>query len=280
MIHAKRENTVPELPEVETTRRGIAGRLTGATVSTVIVRNPKLRWPVPDNLTELLAGQPLQEIHRRAKYLLFRFDHGTLIVHLGMSGSLRVLNTNPPAEKHEHIDLVFTDGQRLRYRDPRRFGAFLWTADLPEKHPLLCRLAPEPLSGEFDADYLARALAGKRIAIKPAIMDQHLVVGVGNIYASEALFRAGIAPQRPANRLSEEDALRLVNAIRAVLNEAIAAGGSTLRDYVDSDGQAGYFTVNSFVYGRAGQPCRVCGTFIQTVRQGQRASFWCPHCQQ
>ncbi|SFN97714.1 DNA-(apurinic or apyrimidinic site) lyase [Formivibrio citricus] len=270
---------MPELPEVETTRRGIAGRLTGAAICEVIVRNPKLRWPVPGNLDEILAGQTLQAIERRAKYLLFRFKHGTLIVHLGMSGSLRVLSTDTPVEKHEHIDLVFSNGQRLRYRDPRRFGAFQWTVEPPEKHPLLCKLAPEPLSGEFNTDYLAKALAGKKIAIKPAIMDQHLVVGVGNIYASEALFRAGIVPQRPANRLSAEEILRLVDAIRAVLKEAIAAGGSTLRDYVDSDGNAGYFTVNSYVYGLAGKPCRVCGSPIQTLRQGQRATFWCPHCQ-
>lgn len=279
MIHAKRENTVPELPEVETTRRGIAGQLTGASVCSVIVRNPQLRWPVPANLATLLAQQSLQAIQRRAKYLLFCFEHGTLIVHLGMSGSLRVLSTNPPAEKHEHIDLIFTNGLRLRYRDPRRFGSFLWTENTPEQHPLLRKLAPEPLSEYFDSHYLTRVLANKKMAIKPAIMDQHLVVGVGNIYASEALFRARILPQRPANRLSEEDTLHLVDAIRSVLNDAIAAGGSTLRDYVDSDGQAGYFTVNSYVYGRAGQPCRICGTPIQTMRQGQRATFWCPHCQ-
>ena len=279
MIYAKGENAVPELPEVETTRRGIAGRLTGATLATVVVRNPSLRWPVPANLAALLAGKTLQEIRRRAKYLLFCFDNGTLLVHLGMSGSLRVLSDNPPAEKHEHIDLVFTNGQHLRYRDPRRFGAFLWTDAPVELHPLLCKLAPEPLSAAFDAGYLSKVLANKKIAIKPAIMDQHLVVGVGNIYASEALFRAHILPQRPANLLSAEETVHLTEAIRAVLTEAIAAGGSTLRDYVDSDGQAGYFTVNSFVYGHTGKPCRICGTPIQTMRQGQRATFWCPHCQ-
>lgn len=271
---------MPELPEVETTRRGIAGRLEGKHAAGAIVRNGRLRWPVPENLSELLDGQRLEAIQRRAKYLLFRFEQGTLIVHLGMSGSLRVLTEAFPAEKHEHIDLLFADGLRLRYRDPRRFGAFLWTTDAPEHHPLLKRLGPEPISGTFTADYLGRALAQRKTAIKPAIMDQHLVVGVGNIYASEALFRARILPQRPAGSLSSAETARLTQCIREVLEESILAGGSTLRDYVDSDGKAGYFMVNSFVYGRAGVPCRVCGTPILTMRQGQRATFWCPACQQ
>lgn len=271
---------MPELPEVETTRRGIAGRLNDKRATGAIVRQTRLRWPVPENLSALIAGEHLIEIQRRAKYLLFRFERGTLIVHLGMSGSLRVLTEAFPAEKHEHIDLLFEDGLRLRYRDPRRFGAFLWTNDDPASHPLLCSLGPEPLSGAFTPDYLVQALAHRKVAIKIAIMDQHLVVGVGNIYASEALFRAKILPQRPASSLSPDEADHLVQNIRKVLEESILAGGSTLRDYVDSDGKAGYFTVNSFVYGRAGLPCRICGTPILTMRQGQRATFWCPVCQQ
>lgn len=270
---------MPELPEVETTRRGIAGKLTGRTIQRVELRTEKLRWPIPSDLGARLSGQVLQEIRRRAKYLLFCFDRGTLIVHLGMSGHLRVLSNAPPPDKHEHVDLIFSDGLRLRYRDPRRFGAFLWTAEPPEQHPLLRQLAPEPLSDGFNTDYLQRTLARRKAAIKLVIMDQHRVVGVGNIYASEALFRAGIAPQRPAASLSSEEIRKLVESIRSVLTEAIAAGGSTLRDYVDSDGQAGYFTLNNHVYGRADQACRICGNTIQTLRQGQRATYWCPHCQ-
>ncbi len=270
---------MPELPEVETTRRGIATRLTGAIASSAIVRNGRLRWPVPEDLSGLIAGQALREIRRRAKYLLFIFERGTLIVHLGMSGSLRVLTEAFPPEKHEHIDLLFEGGLRLRYRDPRRFGAFVWTQDAPNLHPLLCTLGPEPLSSAFTPDYLAGAIANKNTAIKIAIMDQHIVVGVGNIYASEALFRAGILPQRPARSLTPKEVNRLVHCIREVLEESIRAGGSTLRDYVDSDGKAGYFTINNFVYGRGGQPCRQCGAAILTARQGQRATFWCANCQ-
>ncbi len=270
---------MPELPEVETTRRGIQPRLEGKRASGAIVRNPRLRWPVPENLAGHIAGQRLNEIRRRAKYLLFAFEQGTLIVHLGMSGSLRVLTEAFPPERHEHIDLLFEDGLRLRYRDPRRFGAFLWTEDDPSRHPLLRELGPEPLSTGFSAGYLASALAGRKAAIKIAIMDQHLVVGVGNIYASEALFRSGILPQRPACSLQPAEISRLVDSIRSVLEESILAGGSTLRDYVDSDGKAGYFMINSFVYGRAGLPCRVCGTPILSTRTGQRTTFWCPHCQ-
>lgn len=270
---------MPELPEVETTRRGIAGRLTGVRACGTIVRNGRLRWPVPENLAELLAGQVLLEIRRRAKYLLFIFEHGTLIVHLGMSGSLRVLTEAFPPEKHEHIDVLFAGGLRLRYRDPRRFGSFLWTTDDPAQHRLLQKLGPEPLSADFTPDYLAKAFTGKHTAVKIAIMDQAVVVGVGNIYASEALFRARILPQHPACNLALPEIRRLVDCIQSVLTEAIEAGGSTLRDYVDSDGQAGYFMLNSFVYQRAGQPCRICATIILGTRQGQRATFWCPCCQ-
>lgn len=267
---------MPELPEVETTRRGIAGHLAGATVSQVIVRHPHLRWPVPDLP---LAGQTLQTIERRSKYLLFRFAHGTLIVHLGMTGSLRVLTQPQALQKHEHIDLVFGDGRILRYRDPRRFGAFLWTVADPLQHPLLAKLAPEPLSEQFDTDYLSRKLAGRSTPIKVAIMDSSSVVGVGNIYASESLFRAGTLPLRPAASLTRDEIARLIDAIRATLSEAIAAGGTTLRDYVDSDGNAGYFSLRCAVYGRGGLPCPCCGQNIAQTRQAQRATYWCPHCQ-
>lgn len=270
---------MPELPEVETTRRGIGPRLSGNRVADVIVRNARLRWPVPPDLPQLLAGQRLLEIQRRAKYLLFRFERGTLIVHLGMSGSLRVLTEAFPAEKHEHIDLLFEQGLRLRYRDPRRFGAFVWTEDPPEQHPLISKLGPEPLSDRFTPNYLAHALAGRQAAIKLAIMDQHLVVGVGNIYACEALFQAGIAPQRAAGSLTHGETTRLVDSIRTVLEASIRAGGSTLRDYVDSDGKAGYFTLDCAVYGRGSQPCRLCGNPIQIARLGQRSTFWCMQCQ-
>ncbi|KAF0814653.1 Formamidopyrimidine-DNA glycosylase [Andreprevotia sp. IGB-42] len=271
---------MPELPEVETTRRGIAPHLAGATVSEVIVREARLRWPIPAELAGVLAGQRVEAIERRAKYLLFRFAHGTLIVHLGMSGNLRVLTEAYPAEKHDHVDLVFSNGTRLRYRDPRRFGAMLWHAgnDIAT-HPLIASLGPEPLSLAFDAVHLRNALAGKRVAIKLALMDNHIVVGAGNIYASESLFRAGIDPRRPARDLSLADCERLVIAVKETLEAALAAGGSTLRDYVDSDGKAGYFMLQSFVYGRTGEPCRVCGTPILQIRQGQRSTFYCPVCQ-
>lgn len=271
---------MPELPEVETTLRGVAGRLTGLRALSAIVRNPRLRWPVPSDLSELLAGQVLVEIRRRAKYLLFIFERGTLIVHLGMSGSLRVLTEAFPAERHEHIDIIFEQGLRLRYRDPRRFGSFLWTNEDPARHKLLAALGPEPLSTSFNPSYLQAALAKRMTAIKVAIMDQAIVVGVGNIYASESLFRAGISPTRAAQSLSPAEYARVYTSIVAVLNEAIAAGGSTLRDYVDSDGKGGYFMVNSYVYQREGLPCRICTTSIQMIRQAQRATFWCPTCQQ
>ena len=278
LVHAIIPN-MPELPEVQTTRRGVAGRLTGLCAQGAIVRQSRLRWPVPADLNALLAGQKLLEIRRRAKYLLFVFERGTLIVHLGMSGSLRVLTEAFPAERHEHIDILFEKGLRLRYRDPRRFGAFLWTDQDPLLHQRLQGLGPEPLSDAFNPSYLQSALVHRNTPIKVAIMEQTVVVGVGNIYASEALFRAGISPLRAANSLSEDEYMRLYAGIVNVLNESIAAGGSTLRDYVDSDGKGGYFTVNSFVYQHAGQPCRICTTLIQTVRQAQRATFWCPRCQ-
>lgn len=270
---------MPELPEVETTRRGIASHIEGAIVSKVIVRQARLRWPIPADLAQILEGRKILSVSRRAKYLLFSFEHGTLLIHLGMSGNLRVLTEAFPAEKHDHFDLVLANGKRLRYRDPRRFGACLWQALENGPHPLLLKLGPEPLSEQFNTDHLLSANSNRKIAIKLAIMDNHTVVGVGNIYAAESLFRAKINPSRAANSLSSLETTQLVVAIKATLGDAIIAGGSTLRDYVDSDGKAGYFQLSAFVYGRAGMSCRLCGGEIKQIRQGQRSTFYCPHCQ-
>jgi formamidopyrimidine-DNA glycosylase len=270
---------MPELPEVETTLRGLAPHLIGQTVADVVIRHPQLRWPVPKDLPRLLRGQAIRGLRRRAKYLLVEFDHGTLILHLGMSGSLRILPAKTPAEKHDHFDLILANGRLMRLRDPRRFGAVLWHEGDAGAHPLLAALGPEPLQPEFDAAHLYRATRNRSAAIKQVIMDNRVVVGVGNIYANEALFRAGIRPQFAAGKLSLPRCARLVEEIRATLNEAIAKGGSTLRDFVNSDGKPGYFQQHYWVYGRAGEPCRRCGTPIKQIRQGQRSSFYCPHCQ-
>lgn len=270
---------MPELPEVETTRRGLAPHLVGATVADVVVRHPQLRWPVPADLPRLLRGHTILALHRRAKYLLVEFERGALILHLGMSGSLRILPAQTPPEKHDHFDLVLSNGMLMRLRDPRRFGAVLWHEGDISDHPLLAALGPEPLGKDFDAAHLYQATRKKTAAIKLVIMDNHVVVGVGNIYANEALFRAGIKPQLAAGKLSRERCARLVEEIRATLTEAIALGGSTLRDFVNSDGQPGYFQQSYWVYGRAGEPCRRCGSLIKQIKQGQRSSFYCPHCQ-
>ncbi|MBI3902575.1 MAG: bifunctional DNA-formamidopyrimidine glycosylase/DNA-(apurinic or apyrimidinic site) lyase [Nitrosomonadales bacterium] len=270
---------MPELPEVETTLRGLSPHLSGQRIADVIIRHPHLRWPVPQNLPELLRGQAIRTLRRRAKYLLIEFDHGTLILHLGMSGSLRILPVGTPVEKHDHFDLVLANGKLMRLRDPRRFGAVLWHEGDVAQHPLLKNLGPEPLQNEFDAAHLHRTTRNKSAAIKLVIMDSHVVVGVGNIYASEALFRAGIRPQLAANRLSLPRSAKLVAAIRATLAAAIEKGGSTLRDFVNSSGEPGYFQQHYFVYGRAGEPCRVCGSAIKQIKQGQRSSYYCPACQ-
>ena len=274
----KSEPAMPELPEVETTRRGLSQSLPGQRVCEVIVRETRLRHPVPDNLAELLGGQTLQDITRRAKYILFRFERGTLIVHLGMTGTLRVLPLNTPAAKHDHIDIVF--GQQLmRFNDPRRFGAMLWTGGNPAHHPLIEPLGPEPLEPGFDADTLHQATRKRTAAIKLVIMDGHVVVGVGNIYASESLYRAGIRPQRAAKRLTRSQCASLVAAIQDTLTDALAAGGSTLRDFYAADGSPGYFQQHYFVYGREGLPCRRCDALIKHLKQGQRATYYCPQCQ-
>jgi formamidopyrimidine-DNA glycosylase len=275
---------MPELPEVEITRRGLAAHLTGLTIADAVIRNGSLRWPIPKSLPKLLRGQKIRSLKRRAKYLLMDCGSGTLILHLGMSGSLRILPVNTPAGKHDHFDLVLDNGTLMRLRDPRRFGAVLWQEGDPASHPLLAALGPEPLpdtsrKSEFDARYLYEATRGRSVNIKQCIMDSRIMVGVGNIYANEALFRAGIKPQLAAGKLSLARCERLVRAIRATLNEAIEQGGSSLRDFVDTSGKQGYFQQHYWVYGRGGEPCRHCGTPIKQIRQGQRSSFYCGSCQ-
>lgn len=269
---------MPELPEVETTRAGIAPHVVGRRVRELVVRSRKLRWPVPPTLARQLAGARIDAVERRAKYLLLRTADGDVIVHLGMSGSLRVLDDSVPPRKHDHIDLVLEDGKRLRFNDPRRFGCWLWQA-AGRTHDLLSGLGPEPLSGAFDGDHLWRLSRRRRGAVKNFLMDQAVVVGVGNIYAAEALFRAGIDPRRAAGRVSRERYAALADAVKAILAHAIRRGGTTLRDFLRPDGEPGYFEQELFVYGRAGEACKTCGTRIRTTTLGQRASCWCPACQ-
>ena len=256
---------MPELPEVETTRRGIEPHLVGQRVSRVLVRDRRLRWPIPEDLDVRLSGQRIEAVERRAKYLLIRAESGTLIVHLGMSGSLRLVDAASPAAKHEHVDILLESGQALRYTDPRRFGAMLWS--------------DEPLGEDFDGDRLYRLSRGRSMAVKPFIMDNAVVVGVGNIYASEALFAAGIDPRRPAGSISRARYLKLGEEIRRILAMAIERGGTTLRDFVGGDGKPGYFQQELFVYGRGGEFCRNCGGTLREIRLGQRASVYCGRCQ-
>lgn len=274
-----RSRCMPELPEVETTRRGVEPFAAGHRVRALRVYDPRLRWPVPVDLPERIAGRIIDRVDRRSKYLLFRLGADTLLVHLGMTGSLRVHRTSPPRRPHDHADLELDTGVVLRYHDPRRFGAILWVPASTHPHPLLARLGPEPFDPAFDAEYLRDALASRSAAIKLALMDNHVVVGVGNIYANEALFHAGIRPTTPARRIARRRLARLVEAVRATLSEAIAKGGSTLRDYVDSRGEPGSFQLTYFVYGREGLPCRICGTTLRSARLGGRATTWCPRCQ-
>jgi formamidopyrimidine-DNA glycosylase len=272
--------SMPELPEVETTRRGIAPHVVGHRIAAVKVYDRRLRWPVPAGIERRLAGRTVDALDRRSKYLLFRLGADTLLVHFGMTGSLRVHTAAPPRRRpHDHFDIALDSGATLRYHDPRRFGAMLWLDAPADRHPLLAILGPEPFDAAFDAGYLHRATRRRTTAIKLALMDNALVVGVGNIYANEALFRAGIRPTTSARALSKPRLARLVEAVRATLAEAIAQGGSTLRDYVDGNGQPGGFQDAHFVYGRAGLACRICGSRIRAIRQGARASAYCPRCQ-
>ena len=270
---------MPELPEVETTRRGIRRALRGRRITEFVLRNHKLRWPVDRALAKILPGQRVRDVRRRAKYLLIELDRGTLIAHLGMSGSLRVLPTDAPWLKHDHYELRLDKGGCLRFNDPRRFGSLHWVTGDPLEHPLLAGLGPEPLDRGFGGAYLAGRARGRKVAIKQFLMDQRVVVGVGNIYASEALFRAGIHPRRAAGKVSAERFERLADGVRTVLGEAIRQGGTTLRDYVSAEGTPGYFRQKLFVYERDGQPCRRCRTPIRKLAQGQRSTYFCPACQ-
>lgn len=270
---------MPELPEVETTRRGISPLVTGRRVTATKIYDRRLRWPVPRALEKKLTGRTIAGVDRRSKYLLFRVDADTLLIHFGMTGSLQAFTRVPARTTHDHFDIVLDSGVTLRYRDPRRFGALLWLSSPADAHPLLASLGPEPFDPACDARYLWTATRRRTTAIKLALMDNGLVVGVGNIYANEALFRAGIRPTVPANRLSRPRFARLIDAVRTTLDDAIAKGGSTLRNYVDSRGEPGYFQLEYAVYGREGLPCRVCGTAIKSIRQGGRATSYCPRCQ-
>ncbi len=274
---------MPELPEVEVSRLGLLPHLPGKQIVRAVFRTPRLRHDIPAELPARLAGLRVLDIYRRGKYLLFDCESngagGWLILHLGMSGSLRLVADGIPAEKHDHVDLVFAD-TTLRLRDPRRFGTVVWQEGKGiEKHPLIAVLGVEPLSPPFDGEWLYTVTRKRSTPIKPLLMDSHLVVGIGNIYASEALFRAGISPLRAAGRVGRERYRKLAASIQATLQESIAAGGSSVRDYVHSDGGAGCFQLTCFVYGREGEPCRVCATPIRALRQAGRTTFHCPHCQ-
>jgi formamidopyrimidine-DNA glycosylase len=270
---------MPELPEVETTRRGLAPLLRGRRIVAVHVHHAGLRWPVSAALPVQLRGQRVLKVGRRAKYLLLRLTRGTVILHLGMSGSLRIVPAGKPRLLHDHLELVLDSGKTLRLNDPRRFGSCHYTTADPLAHRLLRGLAPEPFAAAFDAAYLYRITRRRRVAIKQLVMNGRLVTGIGNIYASEALFRARIRPRRAARSLSLAECGALVRAIRAVLRLAIRAGGTTLRDYVDVDGAPGYFRQKLYVYERAGKPCRVCRAPIRQLAQGQRSTYYCAHCQ-
>jgi len=300
---------MPELPEVETTLRGIRPHLQGETVERLIVRDARLRWPIPAALAERLEGCRIETLSRRGKYILMVLrrppageggkpgvqfsthasqleegrhagsNAGNLILHLGMSGSLRITEAASPPRKHDHYDLTLPNGLCLRFHDPRRFGCLLWTGDDPDRHPLIAPLGVEPLDGGFDGRLLYDRSRGRSAAVKTLIMDSHVVVGVGNIYASESLFRAGIAPQRAAGRISLDRYRRLAAAIKAVLAASLEQGGTTLRDFVNESGSPGYFKQTLNVYDRAGAACRVCGEPIRVSRLGQRSTYWCARCQ-
>lgn len=269
---------MPELPEVETTRRGLAPHVSGRRVEALVVRDGRLRWPVPADLHAALTGATIGDVQRRAKYLLFDTGRGRLMVHLGMSGSLRMVSPTTPPLVHDHVELRLEGGLWLRYNDPRRFGSFHWL--LPgQEHPLLTHLGPEPLDPAFSGEHLFQLSRGRRAAVKPFIMDGRVVVGVGNIYASEALFLAGISPVRGAGRISLPRYARLADCIKQVLTAAIEQGGTTLRDFVGGDGKPGYFAQQLWVYGRDGRPCKRCGEVLREKRLGQRSSVYCMACQ-
>ena len=267
---------MPELPEVETTLRGIEPFVGQQQILQLTVKQPRLRWPVTEGIESVVSGQQIRSLTRRAKYLLFDLDRGSILVHLGMSGSLRIVAPSEPWRKHDHIEMRLNNGHGLRYHDPRRFGCWLWSAN---QHSQLEKLGPEPLSDGFDGDLLYAASRNRKVAVKPFIMNNAVVVGVGNIYASEALFRSGIRPDRPACSISKQRYQRLAEHIKQVLASAIHQGGTTLRDFVNSKGEPGYFQQSLDVYGRAGQPCNVCMRPLKELKLGQRSSVFCSNCQ-
>lgn len=270
---------MPELPEVETVRRGIAPQILGQTVTGVVIHQPRLRWPIPPEITTAWPGQVIERVERRAKYLLVGSAGGCAIFHLGMTGKLRVVAADAPLQKHDHVEVQLHNGKLLRFNDSRRFGCLLWTEAAPQQHPVLAKLGVEPLEHDFGAQGLWERAQGRNIAVKPFIMDQQVVVGVGNIYASEALFAARISPLRRAKQVTLAEYQLLVSAIRNILNAALEHGGSTVRDFVGGDGAHGAFQEQLLVYDRYQQPCRSCGTLIERIRQGQRSTYYCPQCQ-
>ncbi|MEE9326422.1 MAG: bifunctional DNA-formamidopyrimidine glycosylase/DNA-(apurinic or apyrimidinic site) lyase [Cocleimonas sp.] len=269
---------MPELPEVETTRKGIQPYIKNQKVVEVVVRQVKLRWPIPKEIQDMV-GQTIDSVERRGKYILLKVPKGTTLIHLGMSGSLRILEAGTPHEKHDHVDIVFENNKLIRLRDPRRFGAVLWTTQNPHKHKLIRSLGPEPLSDDFNTYYLYQQSRGRSVSIKQFIMNGHVVVGVGNIYACESLFKAGISPKRSAGKISKTRYKNLVIIIKEVLAAAIKQGGTTLKDFVQAEGSPGYFQQQLNVYGRAGEPCLVCNSLVKKITQGQRSSFYCAKCQ-
>jgi formamidopyrimidine-DNA glycosylase len=270
---------MPELPEVETTRRGIEPHVRGQRIERLVVRQPRLRWPIPEDLGELLSGRTIERVERRGKYLLVPFAHGTLLMHLGMSGSLRIIARGQAVGKHDHVDIELSSGQALRFTDPRRFGAMLWHSGEVSAHPLLTELGPEPLTEEFTGDYLFERSRGRSAPVKAFLMDSHIVVGVGNIYANEALFSARIHPERAAGRISRARYAVLAEEVKRVLARSIKQGGTTLRDFVGGDGNPGYFRQQLNVYGRGGEACCVCSKSLKEIRLGQRSTVFCPQCQ-
>lgn len=270
---------MPELPEVETSRAGIAPHIETKIFKAVVIRQAQLRWPVSDSLISILPGLRLECVKRRGKYLLLATSEGTLILHLGMSGNLRITTPRQNPGKHDHVDFIFTDGTVLRLNDQRKFGAVLWEAGPVEQHPLLASLGPEPLSDAFNGDYLQAKAANRSMAVKSFLMDSKIVVGVGNIYASESLFMARIKPLRPTRSISQQEFRQLADAVKTVLQQAIEQGGTTLRDFTNAQGKPGYFQQSLNVYGRAKQPCRNCAEPIEQIKIGQRASYFCSRCQ-
>lgn len=270
---------MPELPEVETTVRGIRSFIENQIIEKVTVRHSKLRWPIEKNIQMILKNTVISSVTRRAKYILINTKKGTIIIHLGMSGSLRIVDSNTVAEKHDYVDIEFSNQFILRFRDPRRFGAFLWTDKPVMNHSLLIHLGPEPLNKQFNAEYLTKQAESRNVAVKVFIMDSKVVVGIGNIYAAEALFIAGINPKRPAKNVSKKEYAKLVVAIKMILRKAIKKGGTTLKDFVNSQGNPGYFALHLKVYGKSGKPCENCNKKLELISLGQRSTVYCPQCQ-